>query len=131
MGNLVSAKFLLFGGGCMQELKKEYRLRDNAEFRRVYRHGRSKVSSRAVLYVLPVPGEPTRAGFVTGKKIGGAVQRNRARRLMREVYRRHRDKIADGYHLVFVGRVPMTYANYAQAETEIIRLLRKAKVWRQ
>lgn len=115
----------------MQALKKEQRIRESAEYRKVYRHGRTKVSPRAVLYVLPMPGKPTRAGFVTGKKVGGAVARNRARRLLKEVYRRHRNHIAAGYWLVLVGRAPLAASTYAQAERDLLMLFRKAKVWRE
>lgn len=53
----------------MYELKKEKRLCKNREYQLVYRHGRSVVNRLAVLYVLPrSPKQPTRIGFVTGKK---------------------------------------------------------------
>ncbi len=112
----------------MQDLKKEYRLRENFEFRQVYRRGRSTPGKRIILYKLPVPDQPTRIGFVTGKKVGSAVQRNRARRLMREVYRRHRNRIADGYLLVLIGRAPLAASSYWEAEREILQVCKRAKI---
>ncbi len=125
---MASAKFLLSKVKSMNDLKKEYRIRENREFRYVYRRGKVCVSSRAVLYVLPQAGQSTRIGFVTGKKIGSAVKRNRARRLMREVYRLHRHRLQQGYLLVLVGRSPLTRSTYAEAEKDIVGLWKRARV---
>ncbi|MCH4166424.1 MAG: ribonuclease P protein component [Megasphaera sp.] len=113
----------------MYELKKEKRLCKNREYQIVYRHGKSVVNRLAVLYVLPKsPGQPTRIGFVTGKKIGCAVERNRCRRLMKEVYRLHQHELADGMDLVLIGRSSLKHADYEQAEKSILQLFRRAKV---
>lgn len=59
----------LLGQLCMYELTKEQRLCKNREYQLVYRRGKSYVNRRVVLYVLPrSPKQPTRIGFVTGKK---------------------------------------------------------------
>ena len=57
----------------MHELKKGDRITQGHEYRRVYQHGRAVIANRLVLYVLPRQGEPTRVGFVTGKKVGNAA----------------------------------------------------------
>jgi ribonuclease P protein component len=112
----------------MYQLDKEKRLRKNREYQNVYRKGRSFVNRLAVLYVLPTSLQQTRIGFVTGKKIGCAVERNRCRRLMKEVYRLHQYELEDGYELVLIGRGFMKNANYAEAEKNILQLFRRAKV---
>ena len=66
-------------------LDKARRLTHNNEYRLVYKHGKYEVGRMCVLYRMPVAKQPTRIGFVTGKKVGCAVERNRARRLMKEV----------------------------------------------
>lgn len=109
-------------------LRKTRRIIDNNEYRLVYKHGKYEVGRLCVIYRMPVAKEKTRIGFVTGKKIGGAVQRNRARRLMKEVYRLHQHDIREGYHIVIVGRGPMKDATYERAEKEILYLLRKSKL---
>ena len=63
-----------------------------------------------------------------GEKVGGAVERNRARRLMKEVYRLNQHQIREGYHIVIVGRGPLKDATYERAEKEILYLLRKSKL---
>ncbi|MCH4178422.1 MAG: ribonuclease P protein component [Megasphaera sp.] len=116
----------------MYELKKEKRLCKNREYQLVYHRGKSVVNRMAVLYVLPrIPGKSSRIGFVTGKKIGCAVERNRCRRLMKEVYRLHQHELADGLYLVLIGRSSLKYADYGQAEKSILQLFRRANVFKK
>ncbi|WP_288641387.1 ribonuclease P protein component [uncultured Megasphaera sp.] len=113
----------------MYELTKEQRLCKNREYQLVYRRGKSYVNRRVVLYVLPrSPKQPTRIGFVTGKKIGCAVERNRCRRLMKEVYRLHQFELRDGFDVVLIGRSSLKYAGYKDAEHSILQLFRHARV---
>ena len=113
----------------MYELTKEQRLCKNREYQLVYRRGKSYVNRRVVLYVLPrSPKQPTRIGFVTGKKIGCAVERNRCRRLMKEVYRLHQFDLRDGFDLVLIGRSSLKYAGFKEAEQSIMQLFRHARV---
>lgn len=77
-------------------------IRRRADFQRVYERG-SKVHGRlATVFVLPNELAVGRLGVAATKKIGGAVQRNRAKRLIREVFRRH--KVAPGFDLVVVPK---------------------------
>lgn len=109
-------------------LDKTRRIINNNEYRLVYKHGKYEVGRLCVLYRMPVAKQKTHIGFVTGKKVGGAVQRNRARRLMKEVYRLNQHQIREGYHIVIVGRGPLKDATYERAEKEILYLLRKSKL---
>ena len=109
-------------------LDKTRRIINNNEYRLVYKHGKYEVGRLCVLYRMPVAKQKTRIGFVTGKKVGGAVERNRARRLMKEVYRLNQHQIRQGYHIVIVGRGPLKDATYERAEKEILYLLRKSKL---
>ena len=108
-------------------LDKTRRIINNNEYRLVYKHGKYEVGRLCVLYRMPVAKQKT-IGFVTGKKVGCAVERNRARRLMKEVYRLNQHQIREGYHIVIVGRGPLKDATYERAEKEILYLLRKSKL---
>ena len=66
-------------------------IRRNSEFGRVYARGKSYVNPALVLYVLKTRGRNTRVGLTATKKIGHAVQRNRARRAMKAAIDEHLD----------------------------------------
>lgn len=109
-------------------LPRESRIRSSRDYRRVYSRGK-RVSNRAgLLYAARAHGRPTRMGFVTTKKIGHAFARNRARRLMKEVYRLHRAELLPGWDAVFLGGAFLTRVSYEEAEKAILALWRKAGI---
>lgn len=80
-----------------------------------------------VLFALASPDLSRKAGFVAGRRVGGAVIRNRAKRLLRECYRRHRGLVPfSGVHLVFVARAGCGDAAYADVEREMLTLIDRA-----
>jgi ribonuclease P protein component len=81
------------------------RLSRSSEFERVYRQGRSSANRHLVLYSFPNPAshEP-RLGLSVSRKVGGAVQRNRVKRLLREAFARETESLARGQDLVVVAR---------------------------
>ena len=90
-----------------QTFPKSEHLRYGAQFRRVYEQGRKVAGSLLVLYALEEPGtgpDGRAVGIVTGRRVGGAVQRNRARRLLREAYRLNKQKLKPNLQIVMVGR---------------------------
>ncbi len=62
-------------------------LDQNRQFQRLYRKGKSAVTPTMVVYALPNRQKTCRLGITAGKKIGGAVERNRAKRRIRELFR--------------------------------------------
>ncbi len=79
-------------------------LKSNSLFRRVYARGKSYADPALVTIVIKNRVGKCRYGITTGKKIGGAVQRNRARRIIRAAFFSYEDKLPAGYDLVFVAR---------------------------
>jgi ribonuclease P protein component len=82
-----------------------------------------------VLYVAPGSGNP-RAAWVAGKRVGGAVARNRARRLFRETWRSLAPQVREGNDLVFVARGPFGGIRAPELIEEVENPLRGAGVMR-
>ena len=101
-------------------------IRRNNEFSRCYARGKSYVHPQLVLYVLKNKTGKTRVGLTATKKIGGAVQRNRARRVMRAAIAEHLDYNIGGYDLVFVARAQTTKVKSWQVSRAIGKLFAQA-----
>ena len=107
-------------------MKKRSRLRKNLDFQRVRREGRSWAHPLLVLCALRNDLGYSRFGFSASKRVGGAVVRNRVRRLMREATRLRQAMIADGWDVVIIARQPMREANFYQVDRAVEQLLRRA-----
>lgn len=105
------------------------RLTKNREFRQVYKQGQAYVGRYVVLYVLPrQSSKVTRTGFTVGKKVGGAVQRNRVRRRLKEAYGLLKPRIRAGYDLVFVARPRALTVRFQVLSEEVRFLCTRAKL---
>jgi ribonuclease P protein component len=112
---------------------KARRLTRSAEFLRVKTAGATQRGALMMLGIMRPEeqlGCTFRVGFVTSRRIGGAVVRNRVRRQLREIVRQHQHEICEGVWLVVIARPPAARANFAALEGEWLRLARRGGVLR-
>ena len=94
-------------------------VKENYEFRRIYRKGKSAVSPQLVIYCQRNRRGLSRLGVTVSTKLGHAVVRNRVRRRIREIYRLNKPKMVPGYDIIVVARVRAVEAGYQQLDEHL------------
>jgi ribonuclease P protein component len=108
---------------------KERRLVRPEDFARVKSQGIAHRGPVLVLGVLPQKEERLfRAGFVTSKRIGGAVVRNRVRRRLRDIIRTEQGRVREGVWIVIIARPAAARASYGALKDEWLRLAERASI---
>ena len=112
-------------------LRPYERLKRQREFERVFAHGKSLAGSTVAFYFCPGEREYPRAGFIASKRVSKrAVDRNRAKRLMREVFRlnKHRLKPVD---IVLIARRGIVGKKYRDVERDFLKLANRAGILKE
>jgi ribonuclease P protein component len=109
-------------------VKRSFRLTRSTEFKRVRRFGKSYAHPLIVLVVLPMPGENIRVGVAASRTVGGAVQRNRAKRLLREAIRPLLPQIKPGWHVLLLCRSTLLDQSFLEISRALHQLLQKARL---
>ena len=105
------------------------RIRRRADFQQAYEHGARVHGRYSTLFIRPNKLDVGRLGIAATKKLGGAVQRNRAKRLIREVFRHN--KIASGFDVVVVPKRDLLQASLTVLEADYRSILeRRLRQWR-
>ena len=105
------------------------RIKQRRDFARARQAGERWVAGCLIANWQRLPtGSASRLGVVTAGKIGGAVQRSRARRLLRETFRLHQHDLAAPVDLVLVARPSIVGKGFAAVERDFLATLRKARL---
>ena len=108
-------------------LKKEI-LRKKSDFDAIYKAGESVPDRYVVLFYRKNDLPYTRTAFLASKKVGNSVQRNRAKRLMRESYRLNEDRFSSGYDLIFIARNTIGGKKLRDVEQSLMNAAARGKV---
>jgi len=108
---------------------KDVRLRRHSDYQRAYAASRKRQSASMSWFLAPQP-EPggPRVGLTAGKVLGKAHERNRIKRRMREVLRRHLELLPEGCDLILHPRRAVAAMEFVKLEAEVVRILEKARV---
>ena len=109
-----------------QEFPKTDRILQRDLFRRVYEQGRKLQFRYFTAFILAKQANGPRIGVTATRKIGNAVQRNRARRLVREAFRKNKWLAPGGVDIVINVKRPLVEAHYRDLESEFIAFLKRA-----
>ena len=108
-------------------LSRASRLAQSRDFARVRQQGKRLAQGCLIANWNRLPdGASPKLGVVTSKKIGGAVERSRARRLLRETFRQHQHEFAQPVELVLVARNSIAGKKLADVEKDFLTALNRA-----
>jgi ribonuclease P protein component len=109
-------------------MQRRFRLQRPADFEQLRKNGRRWNHPLALLIVNQTNLPASRFAFSASKRVGNAVARNRAKRLLREAVRHHLTAISSGWDCLFVARSTTAQATLAEVEEAVVQLLSRADV---
>ncbi len=107
------------------------RIRKNADFQTVYRHGSSKADKYIVLYRMENGTGESRFGVSVSKKVGNSVVRHQIKRRLKEIWRLNRKNEQEGFDVIAIARGPAAKADYRILEKSLLRLLERSETVRE
>lgn len=107
------------GNGSGNRFPRSCRISHRRDFQAARNGGRRRHTPHFIVYVLKKQNGPARLGITASRKVGGAVQRNRIKRLLREFFRLHRNSFADGQVISIVAKQGAGELCYAQVRDEL------------
>jgi ribonuclease P protein component len=109
-------------------VQRKFRLTRSTDFKRVRRTGKSYAHPFVVLVAQASDAPKVRVGVTAGRSVGGAVQRNKAKRLLREAMRPLLPDLPPGWDLVLIARSALLSTSLQEIRRVLISLLRRAQI---
>lgn len=109
-----------------QGLARDQRLIRSSLFEETFAQQKKAVGKTMVIWLREGTDASLRLGLITSRKVGGAVQRVRARRLLRDVFRRHRDLLKTNYDVLLIARANILRVDRAGLEADFLATARRA-----
>jgi ribonuclease P protein component len=112
-------------------MQRQFRLRRSAEFERMRAEGRSWRHPLLTVSVAPNQLDHNRYGFIASRRLGGAVVRNRTRRVLRDIVRKLNPTLRSGFDVVIIARDEIVSQPYSKVLEALGGLLRRAGLWQE
>jgi ribonuclease P protein component len=109
-------------------VQRKFRLTRSTDFKRVRRTGKSYAHPFVVLVVQASEAPKVRVGVTAGRSVGGAVQRNRAKRLLREAMRPLLPQLITGWDLILIARPALSASSLQEIRQTLTSMLRRAQI---
>ena len=109
-------------------LKREYRLKKKYQFNYVYRVGKSAHGKFFALVYTPSKNKNVKIGISVSKKVGNAVQRNRARRLLRESISQFFTKLQPNFNIIIVAKQSIIGKKQQEIATDLEYVLQRTEL---
>ena len=103
-------------------MKRFPSIKKNRDFQIVYKNGKSYANKLLIMYVYATGNQDTRIGISVSKKVGNSVVRHHFARLIREIFRLHRDSIDSGLDIIVVSRQAAKEADFKKLESVYMHL---------
>jgi ribonuclease P protein component len=109
-------------------VKRRFRLTRSTDFQRVRQHGKSYAHPLMVLVALPSQDPAIHIGVTASRSVGNAVQRNRAKRILRSAVQPVLPELLVGWDIVLIARQPLVEASFQQVQTALAALLQRSRL---
>jgi ribonuclease P protein component len=111
-------------------VKRKFRLTRSTDIKRVRRQGKSYAHPLVVLVAFRNEQLLLRFGIIAGRSVGGAVQRNRSKRLLRAALDPMLETISPGWDIILLARQPLSQASMSEVHEALTGLFRRAQLFR-
>jgi ribonuclease P protein component len=113
-----------------RRVNRRFRLTKSIDFKRVRRFGKSYAHPLIVLVAMPSTTGDLHIGVSAGRSVGNAVERNRAKRLLREAIRPLLPQIHPGWDIILLSRKTIASASFQSVQAAVFSLLQRAQLLR-